>query len=94
MLQRDDQQFSVLQKEWPELYRQYDEWLGGLNDDAVHADLTYQDMRGREWTQPVWKLLLHVVNHASHHRGQVSGFLRTMGRVPAVLDLVAFYRSR
>ena len=89
-----DQQLSVLQKEWPELYRQYDEWLGGLNDDAVRADLTYQDMRGREWTQPVWKLLLHVVNHASHHRGQVSGFLRTMGRVPPVLDLVAFYRSR
>ena len=63
-------------------------------DDAVRADLTYQDMRGRDWTQPVWKLLLHVVNHATHHRGQVSGFLRTMGRVPPVLDLVAFYRLR
>jgi uncharacterized damage-inducible protein DinB len=89
-----DQHLSVLQKDWPELYRQYDEWLGGLNDDAVRADLTYQDMRGREWTQPVSKLLLHVVNHATHHRGQVSGFLRTMGRVPPVLDLVAFYRLR
>jgi uncharacterized damage-inducible protein DinB len=89
-----DHQLSVLQKEWPELYRQYGEWLGGLNDDAVRADLTYQDMRGREWTQPIWKLLLHVVNHAAHHRGQVSGFLRTMGRVPPVLDLVAFYRLK
>jgi uncharacterized damage-inducible protein DinB len=89
-----DHRLSVLQNEWPELYRQYDEWLGGLNDDAVRADFTYQDMRGREWTQPIWKLLLHVVNHATHHRGQASGFLRTMGRVPPVLDLVAFYRLR
>jgi uncharacterized damage-inducible protein DinB len=89
-----DNHLSVLEKEWPELYRQYDDWLGGLNDDAVRADLTYQDMRGREWTQPIWKLLLHVVNHATHHRGQVSGFLRTMGRVPPVLDLVAFYRLK
>ena len=89
-----DNHLSVLKEEWPELYRQYDEWLGGLNDDAVRADLTYQDMRGREWTQPIWKLLLHVVNHATHHRGQVSGFLRTMGRVPPVLDLVAFYRLK
>jgi uncharacterized damage-inducible protein DinB len=49
-------------------------------------------MRGRTWTQPIWQLVLHVVNHGTHHRGQVSGFLRTMGRVPPVLDLVAFYR--
>ena len=89
-----DRHLSVLEKEWPELYRQYDEWLDGMNDDAVRADLTYQDMRGREWSQPIWKLVLHVVNHATHHRGQVSGFLRAMGHVPPVLDLVAFYRLR
>jgi uncharacterized damage-inducible protein DinB len=89
-----DHHLSVLEKEWPELYRQYDEWLDGLNDDAVRADLNYQDLRGREWAQPIWKLVLHVVNHATHHRGQVSGFLRAMGHVPPVLDLVAFYRMK
>jgi uncharacterized damage-inducible protein DinB len=87
-----DYHLSVLQNEWPEVHRQWNQWLDGLNDDAVSADLTYQDMRGNTWTQPVWKLVLHVVNHGTHHRGQVSGFLRTMGRVPPVLDLVAFHR--
>jgi uncharacterized damage-inducible protein DinB len=89
-----DYHLSVLQNEWPELYRQWDEWLAGLNDDAARADFTYQDMRGNTWTQPIWKLVLHVVNHATHHRGQVSGFLRAMGHVPPVLDLVAFYRLK
>jgi uncharacterized damage-inducible protein DinB len=87
-----DYHLSVLQNEWPEVYRQWDHWLDGLNDDAVSADLTYQDMRGNSWTQPVWKLVMHVVNHGTHHRGQVSGFLRILGRVPPVLDLVAFHR--
>jgi len=87
-----DYKLSVLQNDWPELYRGWDELLAGWNDDAVRADLTYQDMRGRTWTQPIWQLVLHVVNHGTHHRGQVSGFLRTMGRVPPVLDLVAYYR--
>ena len=87
-----DYHLSVLQNDWPELYRGWDELLAGWNDDAVRADLTYQDMRGRSWTQPIWQLVLHVVNHGTHHRGQVSGFLRIMGRVPPVLDLVAFYR--
>ena len=76
------------------MYRQWDQLLAGWNDEAVRADLTYQDMRGRTWIQPIWQLVLHVVNHGTHHRGQVSGFLRTMGRVPPVLDLVAFYRQK
>ena len=87
-----DYKLSVLQNDWPELYRGWDELLAGWNDDAVRADLTYQDMRGQTWIQPIWQLALHVVNHGTHHRGQVSGFLRTMGRVPPVLDLVAYYR--
>jgi uncharacterized damage-inducible protein DinB len=89
-----DYQLSVLQNDWPDLYRQWDEWFAGLNDDEVRADLRYQDMRGTTWTQPIWKLVLHVVNHGTHHRGQVSGFLRAMGRVPPVLDLVVYYRLK
>ena len=87
-----DYHLPVLQNDWPQVYGQWDQWLAGLTAGAVLADLTYQDMRGKVWTQPIWKLLLHVVNHATHHRGQVSGFLRAMGRVPPALDLVAFYR--
>jgi uncharacterized damage-inducible protein DinB len=33
-----------------------------------------------------------MVNHGTHHRGQVSGFLRAMGLAPP-LDLVFYYRE-
>ena len=89
-----DYQLSVLQTEWPEVYRQWDSLLNAWSDDDVSADLTYQDMRGNTWTHPIWKLVLHVVNHATHHRGQAAGFLRTMGHVPPALDLVAYYRTK
>jgi uncharacterized damage-inducible protein DinB len=89
-----DYRLSVLQSDWPEVYRHWDDLLKSSSDDAVRADFTYQDLRGNTWTQPFWQLVLHVVNHATHHRGQVSGFLRAMGRVPPPLDLVAFYRAR
>ena len=89
-----DRHLSVLVEQWPALYQQWDEWLSTQDDAAVAASLTYQDMKGNTWTNPIWKLALHVVNHASHHRGQVAGFLRTMGHTPPVLDLVAYYRSK
>jgi uncharacterized damage-inducible protein DinB len=50
-------------------------------------------MRGNPWRQPLGQLVLHVVNHGTHHRGQVSGFLRAMGHVPPKLDLVSYYRN-
>jgi uncharacterized damage-inducible protein DinB len=89
-----DYHLSVLQDQWPEVHRGWDEWLQSLTGGDVSQDLTYQDMRGNTWTQPIWQLILHVVNHGTHHRGQVSGFLRMMGRTPPVLDLVAYYRQR
>jgi uncharacterized damage-inducible protein DinB len=89
-----DYHLAVLQNEWPRVYAGWDHLLKGMTDAGACENLTYQDMRGNTWTQPIWQLALHVVNHATHHRGQVSGFLRTMGRVPPVLDLVAYYRQR
>lgn len=89
-----DYHLSALQSEWPEVYRQWDELAKGWTDDDVRADFTYQDMRGNTWTNPVWKLVMHVVNHATHHRGQVAGFLRSMGHVPPALDMIAYYRTK
>jgi len=55
--------------------------------------IEYKDMKGRPYSQPVWQILLHLVNHGTHHRGQVSGFLRAMDKTPAPLDLIAYYRA-
>lgn len=88
----DDYSFTVLQNDWPAVYRGWDEWLASRDDAAVAADLTYQDLKGVTWTHPVWKLAIHVVNHATHHRGQVAGFLRSMGKTPPPLDFIAWLR--
>jgi len=89
-----DYRLSVLQDDWPALYERWKEWAAGLTDEAAGAEVSYQDMRGNPWRQPLGQLVLHVVNHGTHHRGQVSGFLRAMGHVPPKLDLVTYYRER
>ncbi|HZT29582.1 MAG TPA: DinB family protein [Bryobacteraceae bacterium] len=88
-----DYLLSVLENDWPALHERWKQWAAGLTDEVVRRVVTYHDTKGREWSQPLWQPLLHVVNHATHHRGQVSGFLRAMGHAPPVLDLVAYYRT-
>ena len=88
-----DRSLAVLQTDWPAVYERWRLWAAELTDEAAAAPLDYRDMKGNPWRQPVWQLILHVVNHGTHHRGQVSGFLRAMGKVPPPLDLIAYYRQ-
>ena len=69
------------------------DWAAGLTDENVASEAAYQDLKGNPHTTQWWKIVLHVVNHGTHHRGQVSGFLRTMGHLPPPLDLMAYYRT-
>jgi uncharacterized damage-inducible protein DinB len=89
-----DRQLSVLQKDWPELQARWQQWAASLTDENVRAMLDYKDMKGNAYRQPLWQIVLHVVNHGAHHRGQVSGFLRAMGHIPAPLDLIFYYRQQ
>ena len=88
---RGTQHLEDLQRHWPALHSEWRSYLAEANYPM--ATLTYRDLKGQEWTQPIWILLLHVVNHSTHHRGQVSGFLRSMGHVPPPLDFVAYHRQ-
>jgi uncharacterized damage-inducible protein DinB len=89
----EDQHFDVLRKEWPALQQRWKEWAAPLTDQDVVAKISYEDTEGNPHGEPLWQILLHVVNHATHHRGQVSGFLRAMGHTPPPLDMTDFYRS-
>ena len=89
-----DYRLSVLQEDWPALYVRWQRWANALTEDGVHAIAAYKDTKGNPYSQPVWQIVLHVVNHGTHHRGQVAGFLRALGRTPPPLDLSAYYREQ
>jgi uncharacterized damage-inducible protein DinB len=74
------------------LLEQWKQWLTALTD--TNTVISYRDMKGNPYQSPVWQIILHLVNHGTHHRGQAAGFLRSMGHAPPVLDLIAYYRQR
>jgi uncharacterized damage-inducible protein DinB len=88
-----DRTLEALQNDWPALHGRWREWAAALTEESADSVLDYRDLKGNAWRQPVWQIVLHVVNHATHHRGQVSGFLRSMGHTPPAVDLIAYYRQ-
>ncbi len=87
----EDRDLTVLQSEWPALLQRWKLWLRDFNDADVLRVIDFKNTKGHPYSLPVWQILLHVVNHGTHHRGQISGFLRAMDRTPPPLDLMAYY---
>lgn len=87
-----DEQWTHLLDEWPQIHQRWRRWAAPLSPAGAEAPITYTDLKGNRRMEPIWQIVLHVVNHSTHHRGQVAGFLRALGKTPPPLDFIAFVR--
>jgi uncharacterized damage-inducible protein DinB len=68
--------------------------LDRLDEAGISQPMEYRCFDGRSYSQPLWEMLQHVVNHGSYHRGQITMMLRQLGVPPAKqMDLIAFHRE-
>ncbi|MGE3849619.1 MAG: DinB family protein [Gammaproteobacteria bacterium] len=67
-------------------------WLDTLDDARLASTLVYRNMSGAAFEQPLSSVLLHVFNHATHHRGQISAALTQAGLAAPEMDLVWYLR--
>ena len=44
--------------------------------------LEYKNLAGQAHSLPLWQVVLHVVNHATYHRGQITTMVRQLGHTP------------
>jgi len=65
----------------------------GLGEDEWQRELSYKTFSGVPYQTPIWQMVLHVVNHGTHHRGQLTAMLRQLSIKPENLDLIAYYRE-
>jgi uncharacterized damage-inducible protein DinB len=64
-----------------------------LDQSNVTREIAYKNLAGQPFVSPVWQMILHIVNHGTHHRGQVTNMIRQLGLKPENLDLIRFYRT-
>jgi len=76
------------------LERERQQFLRSLTDEKLQAPLSYSDMSGNPFMQPLVELMQHLVNHGSYHRGQVTTLLRQAGGETVALDMLYFFREQ
>jgi len=81
-------------KEFWRLYREeIGQFLQTIDDTRLLESFAYKDLKGNQYSQPLFQQMLHKVNHASYHRGQVVTMIRQLGAKPQNTDLVAYFRT-
>jgi len=68
--------------------------LASLDETALQKSLSYRNLKGDAFTDRLVNVLLHVVNHSTYHRGQLTTMLRQAGAIPPATDLIVFSRER
>ena len=64
-------------------------WVGDIAEADLDHVLAYRNSKGVVAHKPFFSLLMHVFNHQTHHRGQVTTLLSQVGAEVGVTDLLA-----
>jgi uncharacterized damage-inducible protein DinB len=79
---------AAVSERWKTVEREMRGYLGALDEDTLARPLTCVSTRGEQWTYPLWRTVLHLLNHQSFHRGQVTTLLRMLGVQPPRIDFL------
>ncbi len=93
----NNQEFDDINKlkaRWSEFEHILLEFVRGLSQADLQRIMEYKTMKFGVYKNPLWVSMLHLVNHGTYHRGQVTTMLRQIGAQPILTDLMHFYRER
>jgi uncharacterized damage-inducible protein DinB len=93
-MEKPGQTREVLETVWPDLQDKWVTWADCASDAEINRVVQYKSILDGQMARTLaWQIVLHVVNHATLHRGQVMGMLRQVGIAPPHTDLMNYYRE-
>lgn len=82
---------AAIGTEWEKVEREQQLFISGLTEEDLARSVAYENLSGERWEYTLRRMLIHVVNHSSYHRGQVVTLLRQLGGSARPTDFLAFF---
>jgi uncharacterized damage-inducible protein DinB len=83
-----------LRPKWRAIEEDRLRYLTAISDADLPRELTFKRLNGEAGSLPLEQQMLHVVNHATLHRGQVVGTIRQLGIAPPATDLLFYLMEK
>ena len=87
----DEAEYETLERvraDFERSHKELREYLDGMTEERMNAVTPHTDRRGNTWERPLWRMMLHVANHGSFHRGELALCLTALGHSPGDMDFL------
>jgi uncharacterized damage-inducible protein DinB len=85
--------FDELRRERVRTDAAIEEFCHHLTEAQLSREISYATTAGKSYVHPLGPAVLHMFNHQTHHRGQVTTLLSQLGIDPGATDVIAYYRE-
>jgi uncharacterized damage-inducible protein DinB len=75
--------------------QQWLDWVNNASEAAIDHVFQYYNSKKESFKQPVFQVIMHVLNHSTYHRGQIVNMLRQLGieKIPQT-DMIVWARMK
>ncbi|MGE0931242.1 DinB family protein [Peijinzhouia sedimentorum] len=63
-----------------------------IRDIDLNKEVTYRNSSGKEFTNATKDILFHIINHSTHHRGQIVSEINRIAKEPLLMDYIFYKR--
>jgi uncharacterized damage-inducible protein DinB len=83
-----------LESRWETVEHDQMQFIEALTPQGLGEELAYINQKGQRYSYLLWQQLVHVVNHSSYHRGQVTTLVRQLGVEAVSTDFLVYFDER
>jgi uncharacterized damage-inducible protein DinB len=76
----------ALEQRWPLVHAAMLDFVAHQSPSALARNVTYKNTRGEQFTLPLASLMLHVIDHAAYHRGQLASMIKRGNGKPITIS--------
>ncbi len=83
-----------IQKKWNSQQTALLAFLAEQTSTSILVEIDYTNTRGESFQLPLWQMMAHVVNHATHHRAEVAEMLTRLEVVHPEDELAHYFLEK
>jgi uncharacterized damage-inducible protein DinB len=91
---QDFPELAALRERWNAFEIEQRQFIEGLTAADLSSVVHYKNTAGKAFQLPLWSLLQHVANHATHHRSEIATMLTMLNGSPPFTDLYLYHLER
>ena len=81
---------AAVKEHWATVQQEMRAFLDLQTEESLQAEISYSNFEGLVYRLPLWQMVAHVVNHETHHRGELAAMFALM-KVPHPEEEVVQY---